>query len=167
MYRDHFKLVDDSLASLDSILSNVTDPFFRSRLTGLVAVGAVTAYELAIKTILTEFARKKHTVFGSFIENHYDRLNGRITLAELRGKHIKRFGEKYARRFEKLLKASEDTVFQAEHKSVQSSYSNIITWRNEFAHAGQIPQNATYEEVRKAYELGKEVIRCLADSMKR
>jgi hypothetical protein len=48
-----------------------------------------------------------------------------------------------------------------------TSYDNIITWRNQFAHEGQIPTHATYLEAVEAYEVGKQVIECLASAMKR
>ncbi len=166
-YDEYFKLVDDYLDHLDQVLVGTIDPFFRSRYTGLLAVGAVTVYELAIKTILIEFAVKKHRVFGKFVEEHFSRLNGRIRLGDLRGQHVKRFGLKYVKRFNKKLKETEDDRLSAGEGSVMESYGNIITWRNEFAHQGQVPRNATYEEVRNSYQLGKEVIHCLADSMQR
>jgi hypothetical protein len=48
-----------------------------------------------------------------------------------------------------------------------ASYGNIITWRNQFAHEGIIPTTATYDEVKKAYHIGKNIIDCLAVAMKR
>lgn len=166
-YEQHFKLVDDYLAHLDQVLQGTTDSFVRSRYTGMLAVGATTVYELAIKTILIEFARKKHVVFGSFVERHFARLNGRIMLKDLNEEHLKRFGGQYGDRFKKKLEKVEGTRLRAGDGSVKSSYGNIITWRNEFAHEGRVTSNATYEEAKRAYELGKEVVRCLADAMKR
>ena len=48
-----------------------------------------------------------------------------------------------------------------------SSYSNIIIWRNTFAHEGKLNTTATYAEVIQAYQDGKEVIHSLADAMTR
>ncbi len=166
-YDQHFRLVDDYLAHLDQVLQGTTDSFVRSRYTGMLAVGATTVYELAIKTIFIEFAQKKHKVFGSFVERHFARLNGRIMLKDLSEEHLKRFGGQYGDKFKKKLEDVEQAKLRASAGSVKASYGNIITWRNEFAHEGRVPSNVTYEEAKNAYELGKEVIRCLADAMKR
>lgn len=56
-------------------------------------------------------------------------------------------------------------TLQSERVSIKTSYQNLITWRNEFAHAGQIPTNVTYFEAVKAYEIGKKLIQCVADVM--
>nr|VFK40809.1 MAG: hypothetical protein BECKSD772F_GA0070984_10748 [Candidatus Kentron sp. SD]VFK46531.1 MAG: hypothetical protein BECKSD772E_GA0070983_10758 [Candidatus Kentron sp. SD] len=42
-----------------------------------------------------------------------------------------------------------------------------ITWRNDFAHEGKINTTATLNEVVSAYEDGKEIIHCLAETMRR
>lgn len=47
------------------------------------------------------------------------------------------------------------------------SYSNLILWRNNFAHVGNVPATATYAEVTQSYEDGKFVIHALAASMVR
>ncbi len=51
--------------------------------------------------------------------------------------------------------------------SVKGSYANLLAWRNEVAHAGQIPMNATYAEVKAAYNSAKGVLQCLATAMRR
>jgi len=132
---------------------------------GFAAVVSVTVYELAIKEIFIEFARKKHKVFGSHIEHHLKRLNGRINLKDLKHDQIKRFGEKYLIRFDRLLKKRENEILRVEGKSVTTCYSNLIVWRNEFAHQGRLLTNATYSEVCDAYRLGKITIECLENSM--
>ena len=67
----------------------------------------------------------------------------------------------------KIVAKREKEILIAQRKSILTSYDNIITWLNLFAHEGQIPTNATYAEAVDAYEMGKEVIECLARSMKR
>ena len=71
------------------------------------------------------------------------------------------------RRFKRRVAKREQEILRARKKSILTSYDNIITWRHLFAHEGQIPTNATYTEAVDAYETGKEVIECLASSMKR
>ena len=48
-----------------------------------------------------------------------------------------------------------------------SSYNNVVLWRNDFVHAARLPTTATFNEVMRSYEDGKEVIRCLNLAMDR
>ncbi len=57
-YDDHFKLADDMIDHLNTVIDSISDPFIKSRYTGFVAVASVTVYELAIKEIFFECARK-------------------------------------------------------------------------------------------------------------
>lgn len=166
-YLDHFRLADDYIAHLDTVMGSITDPFIKSRYTGFLSVSAVTVYELAIKTIFVEFAEKKHKVLGNFTNAYFAKINGRIRTRDLRDKYIVRFGDKYLKKFNIRLEKKEKDVLIREGSSVKASYGNIITWRNEFAHEGKIPSTPTYEEVRKSYATGKHVIDCLAESMNR
>ena len=162
-----FVQADQCIAHLDTFVPGLSDPVLRSQYTGFAAVSAVTVFELAVKAIFIEFASKKHSVFGSFTGAHFDRLNGRITLGDLRKQHVPRFGERYSKRFDRLLKECEDRELRSTRASVKSSYGNLVTWRHEFAHEGRVPTHATFDEVRKSYELGKKVIECLALAMTR
>lgn len=166
-YHDHFRLADDMIAHLDTVVGAIADPFVASRYVGFVSVVAVTVFELAIKDIFCEFGDKKHSVLGTFTRSYFDRINGNISLDTIRREYTKRFGNKYVEKFKKKLDNADTSRLRVDGVSVKSSYSNVITWRNEFAHAGRIPSTVTYEEMTKAYEAGKEVIRCLAEAMQR
>lgn len=166
-YDDHFQLADDYMAHLDLVIGAVADPFIRSRYTGFLAVSAVTVYELALRTVFQDFAQGKHKVLANFTSTYFRRINGRIRLKVIKEDYTKRFGDKYAKRFVKKLERREQEILVTTGGSITSSYENIITWRNGFAHGGQIPQNATYDDVKKAYSLGKHVMHCLAESMRR
>jgi hypothetical protein len=166
-YADHFKLVDDLVLHLTPAVAGIKDPFLGSRYTGFVAVTAVTVYELAVKEILCSFAESKHAVLGNFTRSYFERINGRIRYKVLHGDYVSSFGDKYVRRFKKNVELRERQVLVSKRKSILTSYDNIITWRHEFAHQGQVPKNATYAEAVDAYEVGKEIIECLAVSMRR
>lgn len=166
-YHDHFKLADDMIHHLDSVVVGITDPFITSRYVGFVAVAAVTVYELAIREIFCEFAQKEHDVFGNFVYKYFERINGRISLKELKGQYLPRFGDKYLDRFKEKIIDTDEKSIKARLGSITSSYSDIITWRNKFAHEGKIPSTPTYAEVTKAYYTGKAVIDCLAETMRR
>ena len=166
-YTDHFQLADDLISHLDSVVVSIVDPFITSRYVGFVSVSAVTVYELAIKEIFIDFAQKKHKVFGVYAESHFRRLNGRIKTGELRNTHIPRFGERYVKRYRKLEGEAEAAALRHRGLSILAAYNNLIEWRHQFAHQGQIPTTATYAEVTQAYQTGKEIIHCLAKAMRR
>jgi hypothetical protein len=166
-YADHFKLADDLVLHLDTVVGAIADPFLTSRYTGFVAVAAVTVYELAVKEILCEFGDKKHKVLGNFTRAYFDRINGRIKYDILHQDYVARFGDKYVQRFKSSVARVETQTLALHRKSVLNSYNNIITWRHQFAHEGQLPTNPTYTEAVDAYKTGKAVIDCLAASMKR
>ena len=166
-YSDYFRLADDLIHHLNGVMGGISDPFIQSRYVGFVAVSASTVYELAIKDIFIEFAQRKHKVFGSYASYKFRRLNGRIKTSDLRGNHIRQFGEKYLQRYDKYDLQAEKAHLRSHGRSIRASYDNLIQWRNEFAHEGRIPTTATYAEVTQAYESGKETIHCLARAMTR
>lgn len=166
-YQDHFKIADEFIAHLDTALVPVADPFIRSRYVGLLSVSAVTVFELAVKEIFCTFGAKKHKVLGNFVNKYFERLNGQIGRDRIEKTYLAYFGDKYAKRFVTLVDKAELAYLKTDHVSIKASYSNLLTWRNGFAHEGIIPAHATYEEVKKAYVFGRRLIDCLAESMKR
>jgi hypothetical protein len=167
MYSDHFKLADDLIDHLDSVLVGMHDPFIASRYAGFVAVCSVTVLEMALKAILCDFAEAKHKVLGTFCAKHFERINGRIGLDTIVGEYLPRFGTKYQSKFQRALEKLEIEQLRTTGGSVKQSYRNLLTWRNGFSHGGNVPQNATYHEVKLAYVRGKTVMDCLASCMRR
>lgn len=166
-YSDHFKLADDFISHLDTAIGGIADPFVRSRYVGFVAVSAATVYELAIKEIFATFGSRKHKVLGNFVQKYFDGLNGQIGRDRIEKKYLPFFGEKYVERFHSRLEKLELESLKVEKVSIKSSYSNLLTWRHTFAHEGNMPTNATYEEVKRSYQHGCKLIHCLAETMKR
>ena len=166
-YTTHFQLADDYIKHLDTMMISISDPFIKSRYVGFLAVSAVTVYELAIKTIFVEFAEKKHKVLKNFTMAYFERINGRIKTKIIKEEYISKYCNKYVKQFEKYLKKKEMEILRSENASISAAYGNIVTWRNQFAHEGIIPTTATYEEVKKAYYLGKHVVDCISAAMKR
>lgn len=166
-YHDHFKIADDFIAHLDTALVPVADPFIRSRYVGLVSVSAVTVFKLAVKEIFCTFGEKKHKVLGNFVNKYFEKLNGQIGRDRIEKKYLAYFGDKYAKRFGALVDNAEFACLKTDHVSIKASYSNLLTWRNGFAHEGIIPAHATYDEVKKSYVYGRRLIDCLAEAMKR
>lgn len=162
-----YSLADPIIAHLNTIVLTVSDPFITSRFIGLVSISAVTVYELCIKDIFGRFSHSKHKVFGVFVNSCFYHLNGRIKLSNIKNDYLPKFGDVYVKRFTKNLELAEKTSLRNTGKSILSSYGNIIQWRHQFAHEGIIPSTVTYTEAVDSYQLGKEVIRILAESMKR
>jgi hypothetical protein len=166
-YHIHFQHADDVVAHLNTIIPGLTDPLLQSKYVGLMAVAAITVYELAIKTIFIDFGKKKHKVLGSFTENYFNRINGRITLKNIKDDYVIKFGNKYLHRFEKTIDQKAKQYLSIHRRDIRSSYANLIIWRNDFAHEGRFNTTATYQEVVQSYEDGKEIIHCLAQTMNR
>lgn len=166
-YAQHFQHADDVIAHLTPLVVGERNPLLESRYTGFLTVAAVTTYELAVKSIFISFAQSKHKVLGSFTESHFSRINGKIRLDTIKNDYVRRFGEKYLIKFNKKLGESRDRYLQENQREIVSSYNNLIVWRNDFAHEGSIRTNSTFAEAAQAYTDGKEVIRCLAESMTR
>lgn len=165
-YTKQFAHADDIVNHLNTVVPALNDPLLEAKYVGFVAIAAITVYELAIRDVFVEFSSKKHKVFGTFTEAYFGRINGRIRMGEIRD-NIKRFGDKYLKRFNRKMDATSNKYLKVNKRDLVTSYSNLITWRHDFAHQGTIKTNATYSEVIQAYEDGKEVIRCLAESMNR
>lgn len=162
-----FVVSDQYVQHVDSVIGTIQDPLIRSRYAGFLAVTAVTVFELAFKDIVFDFAEKKHIVFGNHLRASYDKLNGRISLSDIRNNHIARFGEKYKTRFDKRLAKKEKQSLTSGGGSIKSSYGNLVTWRNGFVHGGELPSTATFEEARRNYFLSKELFACLEDCLVR
>lgn len=166
-YVDHFRHADDVMVHLNGIVPSIADPLLKAKYSGFAAVAAVTVYELAVKEIFCDFGRKKHKVLGKFTESYFDRINGRISLKSIREEYCPRFGDAYTDRFKARLERAAKAYLSSHRRDIRSAYSNLILWRNDFAHEGNVPATATYAEVCQSYEDGKVVIHVLASSMVR
>ena len=164
-YINRFNSTDNLIVHLGAFITTISDAAILASYAGFLSVSAVTVYELAIKDIFNEFAIKKNKVFGSFVENHFGRINGRISIDDLKNQHIVQFGEKYLKTFQKKLQEKEDSNWNTLHVSIKTMYKDLIQCRHNFVHKGS--PTLTINEVINYYEYGKEVIHCLNDIMKR
>ena len=164
-YSDRFLATDNLITHLSTFVGAITDQTLQSNYAGFLSVSSVTVYELAIKDIFIDFATKKNKVLGTVISTHFEKLNGRIGISDLRGVHIKLFGEQYLRKFDKKLKIKDDTIFATSRTNIISDFGNLITCRHKFVHNGS--PTLTVNEVINCYRNGKEVIHCLDETMRR
>lgn len=166
-YVDNFTHADELIAHLDTVVPGITTPLLQAKYTGFVSVAAVTVYELAIKEIFIGFGAGKHKILGNFTEAYFHRINGRIKIRVVKEDYINKFGQKYVVRFDKKVTARANDYLRSTGRDIRSAYNNLITWRNDFAHAGKLNTTATYKEATQAYADGKEEIHVLADVMRR
>ena len=164
-YTSRFNELDLLIPELQALAVPGIDPIVSSTFVGVIAVKAVTAYELAIKDILEEFSEKKHKVFGFYVKMKLERLNGKIMYSNLKGELVKAFGEKYNCRFQTKIQEKTVEVLARERVDLVNTYNNLIQCRNQLVHHGVI--TLTFYEVVKAYQLGKIVLEALDGAMKR
>jgi uncharacterized membrane protein YheB (UPF0754 family) len=164
-YTDRFIPTDNLITNLSPYLSTITDTSVLASYAGFLSVSSVTVYELAIKDILEDFAHKKNKVFGHFIEKHLSRINGRIKLDTLKNDQVKTFGIKYLNKFNNSVTRKESAILVSHGKSLTSEYGNLIICRHKFVHEGS--PTLTIAEVVNSYNLGKEIIHSLFETMRR
>lgn len=164
-YEECFRHADGVVACLSRYVPSVSDQLDVVRLSGFVAVAAVTAYEQAIKNIFVDFAMRRDQVFGEYVRSYFDKINGRIKYAELKDEYTRRFGENYRNSFKNNVGAAVKEYLRECGRDPVTAYGNIVTWRNAFAHEGILSSTATFNEVVTTYSDGKVIILCLARSM--
>jgi D-ribose pyranose/furanose isomerase RbsD len=164
-YNNRFVATDNLIPHLQSIATTLTDAAIIANYAGFLSVSSVTVYELAIKDIFADFASKKHRVFGNVIQEHFKRLNGKIKIDDLKGEHIKLFGDKYLKKFKEKLSRQESHILRSSRISISTDYTNLIICRHNYVHGGN--PTLTMNEVINCYRNGKQVIQCLYESMQR
>ena len=164
-FNNRFLATDELLAHLTTVIPTISDQAIVANYAGFLSVSAVTVYELAIKEIFIEFSTRKHNSFGTFTGNHFNKINGRIKLDDLRKEHVKAFGDKYLNKFNRFLNDKENDILSFGGESIKSSYGNLIICRHKYVHEG-VP-TLTFAEIQRFFQLGKNVIECLDKAMKR
>lgn len=162
MHTRHFALVDDVVNHFDEAVVGL-GPELASRYAGLFAVSSVAVLELALKDVITEFAKSRDEVFGDYVEARYANTNARIKVSQIRDEHLRPFGIGYVERFNAYLDRAERMALKWYRFSLTQRYANLITCRHKFAHEGQA--TCTYGDAKGGFSAGKVVISCLARSL--
>jgi hypothetical protein len=162
-YVDRFKATDDLITHLQTVIPIVTDERLKSEYAGFLSANAVTVYELAIKDIFITFAERKNSAFGIFVEKYFYQINGRIRIDDIKG-YVKSFGEKYFNKFNKKLEKKNKALLGV-CNNIKAIYSNLIICRHNYIHANN--PTMTFNEVVEGYQLGKEIINVLNETMQR
>lgn len=160
-YTDRFDDVDDLISNLSPIISGLPTET-QSKFVGFLAVNAVTAYELAIREIIEDYATSKHCDFGEYVRCAFSRINGRISIGDIKGE-LKKFGGSYRDNFETNLNAKESLILTTTGNSLSTCYDNLLTCRHRYVHASVI--TLTIQECINNYRIGKNVIEALYNTM--
>lgn len=162
-YSSRFNGVDLLITQLQPLVMPTTDPLILSSWAGIIAVEAITAYELAIKDICEDFAKRKHKVFATFVKSSYSRLNGRISYKDIRAGIVKPYGDKYLKRLVNKTDNKTKVVMATEKVDLVRTYDNLITCRHQFVHAGVLTMS--FSEAVKSYQIGKNLIDVIHETM--
>jgi hypothetical protein len=165
LYLEHLNSFNDLIKNLTDHTMSLSDPLLRSKYTGFLTISSVTLYELAIKSIILSFTKKRDHVFNNYAEQAFKRLNAKIKLQNLRDDYLKRFGGQYLTKFNSILISKEKEHLLLDKQSITNSYSNIIQWRHDFTHEGKPPLYASFTEVINSFEVGKHVIHSFSQAL--
>ncbi len=107
------------------------------------------------------FASRHHSQFGTFAQNHFHKLNSRVSLSDLYG-YARTFDNAIHQRFGQIVDARRTKILNRIGKDITKSYSQILSWRHDFAHAGI--RNTTVEEALMTHRLAKRVVHSFGDA---
>lgn len=164
-YTIHYQHADAIVDHLNTIVPKISDDLLKAKYVGFVAIASATVYEVAIKDIFISFAKNEHEILGNLMESRFDRINGRISIKTIKEDYIKPLGIDYLTKFQRNLDIASDTYLRKNYRDIKSSYKNLLLARHKFAHTGEMLSTSTYAEMVLAYQDGKEVIKCLAETM--
>lgn len=162
----HFKKIDELIDEINQIVpanASYRTVQFRADLAGLLVVAMAATYETCVKEVLYNYANHHHSVFGSFTQKNYGKLNSKIAIRDLK-KYCEYFGEEILISFKAKLTKNKQYILNKTGKNIESSYEQILTWRHDFAHA--IIRNTTIEEATKTHMYGKRILNIFAESFK-
>lgn len=107
------------------------------------------------------FASRHHEKFGTFAQNHFRKLNSRISLSDLDG-YASTFDNSVHSRYGQMLKSRRERVDRKIGKNITSAYKQLLSWRHDFAHSGT--RNTTVEEALAMHTLAKRVLYVFDDA---
>jgi hypothetical protein len=136
---------------------------FRADLAGLLVVSMAASYESCVKETLMNFAGRHLSQFGMFAQNQYRKLNSRISMADLYS-YASTFDNSVHQKFGQIIVARKAKLMTRIGKDFTKAYSQILSWRHDFAHAGI--RNTTIEEALMTHRLAKRVLYSFDDAFR-
>lgn len=153
----HFRRIDNLVEHMDRMVpeggKGTAD--FRGDLAGLLVVAIVASYETCVKEVMINFASRKHSQFEVFVANEYSKLSSRVAVSDLH-RYAQLFGHEVGGRFKSRLNQRSDSIGQRTGVDIKQSYSQLLNWRHDFAHAGK--RNTTIDEAMQFHCYGKRVL---------
>lgn len=152
----HFNRIEQLVAEMRQFVpTDIGVAQFRADLAGLLVVSMAASYENCVRETLVTFASAHHAAFGNFTAKNFERLNSRIAVSDLH-KYAATFDNEVRDRFKALLAERKRKIDVRMGKNIEASYSQILSWRHDFAHAGV--RNTTIEEALSTHRLAKRVL---------
>lgn len=153
----HFNRLEQLVDEMNQFVPAVTGSFvqFRADLAGLLVVSIAATYETCVKETLVTYANGHHAAFGNFAVNNFKKLNSRITIDDLR-KYTLTFDDSINKKFTNLHDTRKKKINDRIGRNIESCYKQILSWRNDFAHAGI--RNTTIEEAIATHRVAKRVL---------
>ena len=133
-YTDRFISTDNLITNLSPNIAIITNTAILASYAGFLSVSSITVYELAIKDIFSDFATKKHLVFGHFVEKYLSRINGRIQINDLKSGQVKAFGNKYLQKFD--VSINNQSVQQINITSTGAGIYDLFAQQAQQSHRG-------------------------------
>lgn len=140
------RFVEESTATLD----------FRADLAGLLVVAMAASYEGFIKDVMVAYAARHHHAFGTFVENHFEKLNSRVALKDLM-RYAKICGPEVHAKFKEILDKRTGLISDRLGINIKTELQNILDWRHAYAHAGI--RNTTISEALRTHMFAVRVLR--------
>lgn len=148
--------------------SMVGDRKLKGEIAGMFAVTVSATYEGIIRQTLIDYAAGVHPKYKTHVEKDFENFNAKITIDDLKS-YSRKFGlsewkghqvKKNSTTFHKVLEDIRPKVERRFRSDLLSSYRNIHTWRNAYAHEGSII--ATFNDVYDSHRVGKYVVLAFA-----
>ncbi len=107
------------------------------------------------------FAGRHHAQFHLFTQNHFRKLNSRISVSDLY-KYARTFDNTTHTKFGVLMNKRKKKLQNYVGKDFTAAYEQLLNWRHDFAHAGV--RHTTVEEALKTHRLAKWVLLTFDDA---
>lgn len=163
--------VDAQLHRVDVLSRDITSQIpanrlelsdFRAELAGLLVVSMASSYENSVKEILVGYAACRHVDFEYFASQSFSKLNSRISYDDL-SRYAKHFGAHVHASFDTAFKQRRDRIYNRTKMDIKSCYSQILSWRHDYAHSGI--RNTTVEEAIVFHRYAKRVLYCFDEAL--
>lgn len=133
----------NTLDYLHALRLKETDPFMSTKLAGFLVITVVSAVEVKVREICENSASKHNIYFGNYVASVMEKTNAKVRWDDLI-EYAARFQSSYKLDLKNRAKVAERRSLKQTQISLKTSYENLLTWRNQFAHQGHA--SCTFDE---------------------